>query len=75
MLGNRIFVLQPEERGPIPSGRALDDELVQTMARYRLDSNDAAILGEVRRAGIEAIAPADRDLRRARLDFDVYTWA
>ena len=74
MLGNRLLVLQPEDLGPIPSGRPLEDELVRTMERYELDSSDAAILIEARRAGITDIATADPDLRRAGLDFDVYTW-
>lgn len=71
---NNLFVLQPDELGPIPSGRTLDDELIRTMARYELDSNDAAILIDARRAGIPAIASSDGDFRRAQLDFDVYTW-
>lgn len=71
---NGLVFLQPDELGPIPSGRALDDELVRTMERYELDSSDAAILIEAARAGINAIATADRDLHRARLDFAVYTW-
>ncbi len=75
MLGNRLLVLQPADLDDIPSGRALDDELVRTMARYELDSNDASILIEASRAGITAIASSDPDFRRARLDFDVSTWA
>lgn len=74
MLGNRLLVLQPSDLGDIPSDRTLDDELIRTMARYALDSNDAAILIEARRAGISAIASSDPDLRRARLDVGVYTW-
>ena len=71
---NDLLVLQPDDLGEIPSGRALDDELVRTMERYELDSSDAAILIEAQRAGISGIATADADLLRARLDFDVYTW-
>lgn len=74
MTGNRLLVLQPEDLGPIPSGRAFDDELVRTMERYQLDSNDAAILVEAGRAGISAVASSDADFRRAQLDVDVYTW-
>lgn len=74
MLGNRLLVLQPADLGDIPSGRPLDDELARTMARYRFDSNDAAILVEARRAGIAAVASSDADFRRAQLDFEVYTW-
>lgn len=74
MVGSRLIVLQPAELGDIPSGRALDDELVRTMVRYRFDSNDAAILIEARRAGVSAIASSDTDFWRAQLDVDVYTW-
>lgn len=74
MVGNRLLVLQPADLGGIPSGRTLDDELVRTMGRYQFDSNDAAILIEARRAGVAAVASSDADFRRARLDFDVYTW-
>ena len=69
-----LLVLQPDDLGPISSGRTLDDELARTMERYELDSNDAAILVEARRAGVLAIASLDPDLRRAALDFDVYAW-
>lgn len=71
---NNLALLQPSDLGPIPSGRPLDEELVWTMERCELDSNDAAILIEARRAGVAAIATADPDLRRVSLDFDVYTW-
>jgi predicted nucleic acid-binding protein len=71
---NGIVFLQPDDPDPIPSGRLLDDEVVRTMERYELDSGDAAILVESRRAGINAIATADADLHRAQLDFDGSTW-
>lgn len=74
MVGSRLLVLQPEDLGSIPSGHSLEAELAWTMARYELDSNDAAILIEARRAGVTAIASSDADFRRARLDFDIYTW-
>jgi predicted nucleic acid-binding protein len=74
MAVNNLLVLQPDDLGPIPSGRTLDDELVRTMERYELDSSDAAILIEATRAGVFTIATSDTDLRRAQLDFDVYTW-
>lgn len=74
MLGNRLLVLQPDDLGPIPSSRALDDELARTMARYQFDSSDAAILIEARRARVSAIASSDADFRRGQFDFDVYTW-
>lgn len=71
---NNLVLLQPADLGDIPSGRTLDDELVRTMERYELDSNDAAILLEAQRAGITAVASSDPDFRRAQIDFDVYTW-
>jgi hypothetical protein len=75
MIVNNLFVLQPDELGPIPSGRSLDDELVRTRARCELDSSDAAILIDAGRAGISAVASSDADFRRAHLDFDVYIWS
>ena len=74
MAVNNLLFLQPDDIGPIPSGRALDDELVRTMERYELDSSDAAILIEAARAGVFSIATADPGLHRAQLDFDVYAW-
>ena len=74
MAANDLLCLQPDDLGPIPSGRTLDEEVVWAMERYELDSNDAAILVEAQRAGISSIVTADADLRRAWLDFDVYTW-
>ena len=44
------------------------------MRRYRVDSGDAAILSEARRAGIVGLVSEDPDWQRARRDFDVYTW-
>lgn len=69
-----IVFLQPDDLGPLPAGRSLDEALVRTMERYQLDSSDAAILIEAQRAGIAAVASGDRDFHRARLDFDIYSW-
>lgn len=48
--------------------------LPETVARYGLDSSDATILIEAARLGILSIVSFDRDMRRAAIDFDVYTW-
>jgi hypothetical protein len=74
MVGNRLIVLQPGDLGDVPSGRAIEGELVRAMSRYGFDSNDAAILLDAKRAGVAAVASSDADFRRAQLDFDVYTW-
>lgn len=74
MIASGLVFLQPGDLGPIPSGRSLDEEMLDLMARYHLDTGDAAILLEARRAGLTAIVTADADLRRAQADFDVYTW-
>ena len=74
MTGSRLLFLQPEDLGDLPSGRTLDDEMIRVMARYELDTSDAAILIEAQRAGVTSIVTADSDLRRAQLDFDIYTW-
>lgn len=69
-----FLFLQPDELGPIASGRSLDEAVLWAVERYQLDTNDAAILVEAQRAGVSDIATSDADLRRAQLDFDVYTW-
>ena len=74
MKSNNLRVLQPNDLGPIASGRTLDDELFWVIERFELDPSDAAILIEARRAEIMSIASADPDLRRAQLDLDVYAW-
>lgn len=74
MRTNGLLVIQPNDLAPIASGRTLDEELLGAVERYELDTSDAAILVEARRAGVTSIASADPDLRRAQLDFDVYTW-
>lgn len=43
------------------------------MNRYRVNSNDASILVEMRQARIDAIVTEDADVRRAATDFQVYT--
>lgn len=70
---NNLTVVQPEELAPLPPDRRYEDELLGQVGRYRLNSNDAAILLEARRAGITSIATLDADMRRAAVDFDVYT--
>lgn len=44
------------------------------MQTYGVDSHDALILMETRRMGINDIVTMDADMRRASLDFNLYTW-
>lgn len=74
MIASGLVFLQPTDLGLIPSGRSLDEEMLDLMARYELDTGDAAILLEARRAGVTSIITSDADLHRAQADFDVYTW-
>lgn len=74
MVRDGFLFLQPDELGAVPFGRSLEEHLLWTIGRYELDTNDAAILVEAERAGVTSIATSDADLRRAQLDFDVYTW-
>lgn len=69
-----LAVLQPQDLAPIPLGQRAEQLLIDAAITYRLDSNDASILIEMRQAGIDAIVTEDADLRRAARDFDVYTW-
>lgn len=75
LVAANLWLLAPDRLGPIPSGLPYDEELVRLIGRYGLDTSDTAILLEARRAGVSAIVTLDRDLRRAAIDFDVYTWA
>lgn len=71
---NGLLFIAPDELGPITSGRAYDEELVHLVGTYGLDSNDALILMEARRSGINDVVTLDADLRRAQADFNIYTW-
>lgn len=68
-----MLVLQPDDLGPTPSGRTLDDEPVRTTERSELDTTDAGIPVAVRRAGNPNLATSDADVRHAQLEFDVDT--
>lgn len=74
LLATGIEFTQPHDLVPRADGRSFDEELVEMMGRYGLDSSDSAILWEAERAGVSAIVTLDRDLRRAAVDFDIYTW-
>ncbi len=69
-----VTVLQPEDLEPTPLGQRAERMLSDVVDRYRLNTNDASILIELRQAGIDAIVTEDADLRRAASDFQVYTW-
>jgi predicted nucleic acid-binding protein len=70
----QVQFLQPDDVAPLPDGTLWETELLHLVGRYHLDTADAAILLDAQRAGITSIAKLDADLRRAQLDFDVYTW-
>ena len=65
---------KPDDLASLPGGTLWETELLRLVGRYHLDTADAAILLDAQRAGITSIATLDADLRRAQLDFDVYTW-
>lgn len=69
-----VTVLQPVDLAPLVYGRRLEHALLDFVVRFQQDTSDAAILLEMQRAGLDSIVSEDPDLRRAALDFDVYTW-
>lgn len=69
-----LIVIQPHELMPLAAGERLERLLLDEIGRYYPDTRDAAILLEMRRAGLDAIVTEDPDLRRAAAEFDVYTW-
>lgn len=69
-----LVVLQPDHLNPSSTGGQFGEDLLMAVGRYHLDSADALLVLEAERAGISAVATLDADLRRAQVDFDVYTW-
>lgn len=74
LAGNNVVLLDPDQLGPVRTGRAHHRQLLNLVGRYGLDSSDASILLEAHRLGISAVVSMDRDMQRALADFDVYTW-
>jgi len=74
LIANGLLFVAPEELGSIASGRRHDEEIVDLMGAYGLDSSDAAILLEARRCGLTDIIGFDADMQRAQPDFNIYTW-
>jgi predicted nucleic acid-binding protein len=74
LIASGLYFLDYDELNPISSGNAIDQELVDIMCRYGLDSNDAMLLIEAQRIPVTDIATFDLDLRRAHHDFRIYTW-
>jgi predicted nucleic acid-binding protein len=71
---NGLVALQPASLLPLTPEQRYEEELVECMGRFQLDTSDAALLLEAQRAGIPSIATLDADFRRAQSDFDIYTW-
>ena len=65
LIASGLLFLSPEELGPIASGRSYDEELVNVVGTYGLDSNDALLLMEARRYGLTDIITLDMDMQRA----------
>ena len=52
----------------------IDTLVLNAARRHLLDATDAEILVEMNRAGIDAIASFDKDIRRAHTHIAIYTW-
>lgn len=74
LASNHISVISPNELAPLRSEQQFDKELIRMVGRYGLDTSDCLILMEAARLGVRSIVTMDRDLLRARDDFDIYTW-
>jgi predicted nucleic acid-binding protein len=71
---NGLVILGTEGFPPLSRLSRFDDELIAAIGRYALDSDDALILVEAARYGINDIISLDPDMRRAEIDFNIYTW-
>ncbi len=74
MIANGLLMVAPEDLGPVRAERRFDEELINLVRTYGLDSHDALILMETRRMGISEIVTLDSDMIRASPDFNIYTW-
>jgi predicted nucleic acid-binding protein len=74
LIANGIQFLDLDELNPIASGNTSDQELIEVMCRYGLDSADAMILSEAQRIPVLEIATLDADMLRAQAGFTIYTW-
>lgn len=74
LLLERVSVLDPGDLVTGSGSQHFEDELLDLIVRYGLDSSDAMILLEAKRVGVYRIVSLDADLKRAAVDFDIYTW-
>jgi predicted nucleic acid-binding protein len=71
---NRITFLSPDDLGPINPNTTFDYRLIELCWTYSLDTQDAGILFEAERLGVDNIVTMDSDLQRAQSGFNIYTW-
>ena len=69
MVARGLVFLQPNDFGPWTSQRTFEEELVQFVRKYRLDTTDASILIDAQRIGVGSILTMDSDFQHARSDF------
>jgi predicted nucleic acid-binding protein len=74
MAASGIRSVDSRKLNPIPAGNPSDQELIEIMCRYGLDSKDAMILSEAQRIPVLEIATLDADMLRAQADFTISTW-
>lgn len=70
----RVSVLDPGDLGTNPQSKLFEEELLDLVVRFGLDSSDAMILLEAARVDVPRIVSLDPDMTRAAAEFDVYTW-
>lgn len=74
LLLERVSVLDPGDLGTNPQSKLFEEELLDLVVRFGLDSSDAMILLEAARVDVPRIVSLDPDMTRAAAEFDVYTW-
>ncbi len=73
---NNVVISGPEDFDFRQFGSAspYQEELIDRMVRYGLDTSDTLIVMEASRLGVASIVTMDGDLQRALVDVDIYTW-
>jgi predicted nucleic acid-binding protein len=76
LVANNVVIAGPEDLDFLtyPPALPYGEELIDRMVRYGLDASDTLITLEASRLGINAIVSMDRDMQRALVEIDIYTW-
>jgi hypothetical protein len=73
---NNVVISDPEDLDFSQFGSAspYQEELIDRMVQYGLDTSDTLIVMEAHLLGVNFVITMDQDLQRTLIDIDVFTW-